>query len=84
MFKYINRLIHSLLAIPKRAAEMAKNDRDKFNLSSVNLVTLKIGDLMRCRCSTTEKDFIKILSAIEEISIKSSNIFKIIRIKNRL
>lgn len=53
MFKYINQLIHSLLSIPKKAAEKTKNDRDKFNLSCANLVTLKIGDLMRCRCATT-------------------------------
>lgn len=84
MFKYINKLIHSLLAIPKLAAEMVKSDRDKFNLSSVNLITLKVGDLMRCRCSTTEKEFIKILAAIEETSMKYPNVLKIIRIKNRL
>jgi hypothetical protein len=63
---------------------MAKNDRDKFNISSANLITLKIGDLMRCRCSTTEREFLKILAAIEETNIKSSNVIKIIRIKNRL
>lgn len=55
MFKYINRLIHSLLTIPRLAAEKAKSDRDKYNVSCVNLITLKIGDLMRCKCSTTEK-----------------------------
>jgi hypothetical protein len=53
MFKYINKLIHALLTVPRLAMGMVKSDRDKYNLSSINLVTLKVGDLMRCRCSTT-------------------------------
>ena len=54
-FKYLNKLIHSLLTISKTAAESARSDREEAVLDSVNLVSFKIGDMMRCKCSCSEQ-----------------------------
>lgn len=55
MFKYINKLIHSLLRIPRVAAAEVNNETERNLLSTVNLVTLKIGDLMRSKYSCSEQ-----------------------------
>ena len=60
-FKYLNRLIHSLLTIPLEAGERICEDhkiyhnddiigeRKKKALNEINLISLKIGDLIRAR-----------------------------------
>ena len=84
IFKYLNKLIHALLTIPRVAAEAASSDREKTFIGSVNLVTFKIGDMMRCKCSCSEHEFIKILKAIDAVHNRWPDTMKIARIKNRL
>ena len=84
IFKYLNKLIHSLLTIPKVAAEQAENDWERAVLTSVDLVTFKIGDMLRCKCACSEEEFIKILGVFDSLHVHSPDILKIIRIKNRM
>lgn len=84
VFKYVNRLIHSLMNIPIIAAEEAESDREKALLLSVDLVTFKIGDMMRCKCACSEHEFIKILMVLESLHSNAPDVLKLVRIKNRL
>lgn len=84
LFKYINRLIHSLLTIPMMAAEYAASNREKTILRSVSLVTFKIGDMLRCKCACSEQEFLKVLATIESLHNNSPQVLKIVRVKNRL
>lgn len=84
IFKYINHLIHSLLSIPLKAAEEVDSDREKAVLRSLDLVTFKIGDMMRCKCACSEQEFIKIMTVIDSLHLHSPDVLKIVRIKNRL
>ena len=84
IFKYLNKLIHSLLNISKLAAEQAENDWERVVIESVDLITFKIGDMMRCKCACSEEDFIKILRVFDSLHIHSPDILKIVRIKNRM
>jgi hypothetical protein len=84
IFKYINKLIHVLLKIPKVAAQSAGSDREKAVLESVDLVTFKIGDMMRCKCACSEQEFINILKSFDAITLLRPDILKVVRVKNRL
>ena len=84
IFKYLNKLIHLLLSVPFKAANEVYAERDKIVLQSVNLVTFKIGDLLRAKCSCPEPDFIKLLKCLENMHVKSPDVLRIVRVKNRL
>ena len=84
MFKYLNLVIHSLLTIPRTAAQLAATSLDKKMLESINLVTFKVGDMMRCKCSCLEQEFVKILKSVESIHHLWPDVMKISRVKNRL
>ncbi len=49
-------------------------------------MTFKIGDLLRCRFSVSEKKFINVVNALKHLNSQESEIypFQIVRIKNRL
>ena len=64
IFKHINKLIHCLLTITKEASSNRKNKTEQTFLESINLVTLKIGDLMRCKYSCSEFEFMKIIDVL--------------------
>lgn len=51
---------------------------------NVNLITFKIGDLMRCKCSSHEDEILRIFNLIKKISENECNLIKIVRIKDRL
>ena len=72
------------MTIPITASELAESDWEKAVLRSVDLVTFKIGDMMRSKCSCSEQDFIKILNAIDCLHTHAPDIMKIVRVKNRL
>lgn len=84
MFKYVNRLIHALKRVPRIAAAEITNEAEKSLLSSVDLVTLKIGDLLRSKYCCSEQEFVRVLGVLEEVDCKNPNIMRIVRIKNRL
>jgi hypothetical protein len=52
--------------------------------SPPNLLSFKIGDLMRCKCSSKEKEILRIYEEITRISKDHPEKLKIVRIKNRL
>jgi len=39
------------MTVPKKAAQDIISQHDKSMVESVNLVSFKVGDLMRCKCS---------------------------------
>lgn len=84
MFKYVNRLIHALRLVPRMAATGITNEAERNLLSSVDLVTLKIGDLLRSKYCCSEQEFVRVLGVLEEVDCKHPNILRIVRIKNRL
>lgn len=52
--------------------------------SPPNLLSFKIGDLLRCRISSQEKEIIKLYDELHQISDTNPEKLKIIRVKNRL
>jgi len=50
----------------------------------VNLITFKVSDLMRCKCSSRESEILRILSIIKKLGEEKQDLFKIVRIKDRL
>jgi hypothetical protein len=84
MFKYVNRLIHALRLVPRIAAAEIDNEAERNLLSSVDLVTLKIGDLLRSKYCCSEQEFVRVLGVLEEVDCKHPSILRIVRIKNRL
>ena len=46
--------------------------------------TFKIGDLIRCKCKSKEKEIIYIYKQLKKISDSNPQFLKIIRVKNRL
>ena len=84
MLKYLNKLIHSLLTIPREAALSFTSLKDKTLVESVDLVTFSIGDMLRSKCSCTEQEFIRILRIFDELHGSHPDVIKLVRIKNRL
>ncbi len=52
--------------------------------SPPNLMTFRIGDLLRCKIASKEKEIVRIFKEIKNVSEKNPNRMKIVRIKNRL
>jgi hypothetical protein len=50
---YLNKLIHGLLKAAKELFEQYNDPENKWT-SPLNLLSFKIGDLMRCKCSSKE------------------------------
>ncbi len=51
---YLNRIIHGLLTVSKKLYETKLSTTKKWT-SPPDLITFKIGDLMRCKCSSKER-----------------------------
>ena len=56
--KYLNMLIHGLLSAMKDFG------RFKCNNEIPQLVTFKVGDLLRCKCSSKESEIISLYNEI--------------------
>lgn len=80
---YLNRLIHGLLKVSKRVYDKELIGRARWT-SPPNLISFKIGDLMRCKIGSQEKEILKLFKHLADVSEKNPQVFKIIRIKNRL
>jgi hypothetical protein len=51
---YLNRIIHGLLSASKALFETKLSSKARWT-SAPDLITFKIGDLMRCKCSSKER-----------------------------
>lgn len=80
---YLNRLIHGLLTVSKELYENRLSTKARWT-SAPDLITFSIGDLMRCKCSSKEREILMIYKELETLSETNSDIIKIIRVKNRL
>ena len=83
---YLNRLIHSLLIMTSdEPGHTEKKEHQKqHKKSDINLITFKTGDLMRCKCSSHENEIIRIFDMLKRLSESDEEVFKIVRIKDRL
>ena len=61
---------------------MAVSHEDLSNIPT--LVTFKIGDLLRCKCSSKELEAMSLFSELERISHFHPETLRIVRVKNRL
>lgn len=80
-----------MLKVPREIPEDSLgNDMDVFQsqarkeLDSVNLVTFKLFDLLRCKIHSNEEEIIWIVNYLIHQSKYNRNKFKIVRIKDRL
>ena len=80
---YLNRIIHGLLTVAKELYEAKLSTKARWS-SPPDLLSFKIGDLMRCKCSSKEKEILRIFQELESISNSNPKLLKIIRVKNRL
>lgn len=80
---YLNRIIHGLLKVSKELYDTKLSTKARWS-SPPDLLSFKIGDLMRCKCSSKEREILKIFQYLEECSEKNPKHMKIIRVKNRL
>lgn len=53
-------------------------------LRQVDLVSFKVGDLVRGRFACSESEFLRIYKNIIEVSEQRPEVLKIVRIKNRI
>ena len=88
LVSYLNKIIQALLAIPEDYDDEEEEGRGKHQNKAksrfVNLITFKITDLLRCKCSSRENEILRIFNAIKRISESDLDLIKIIRIKDRL
>ena len=56
---YLNRLIHGLLTVSKQLYEEKLSTKARWS-SPPDLLTFKVGDLMRCKCSSKEREILHI------------------------
>ena len=81
---FLNRLIHGLLKISKRMYDENQLSQYSNWPTPVNLLTFKVGDLMRCKCSSHEKQILMIYKELQRLSHEEPEKLRIVRIKNRL
>ena len=56
VMKYLNRLIHGLLSVTR-------------SKTHPQLVSFRVGDLLRCRCTSKENEIIALYNEIERINL---------------
>ena len=62
-----------------------KNKKTNFYYEAVpQLVTFRLGDLMRCKCSSKESEIGALYQEIMRVSDTNPDLWKVLRIKNRL
>ena len=81
---YLNRLIHGLLTVSKTFYDKQIDESWDDWQTPPNLMTFKIGDLIRCKMSSKEKEIVKVFRELKLVSAKNPEKLKIVRIKNRL
>lgn len=80
---YLNRLMHGLLTVSKTLFETKLSSKARWT-SPPDLITFKVGDLMRCKCSSKEREILKIFQEMQSLSDRQPKLMKIVRVKNRL
>ena len=77
--KYLNRLIHGLL----RATAFFRKRYSNLEID-LSILSLQVSDLFRCKCTSGEKEIIRIYNQIlRQCQNKESN-FSLVRVVNRL
>ena len=81
---YLNRLIHGLTKVSKEFYEQGRLAEFTYWPSPPNLVSFRVGDILRCKFKSKEREVLRIYNELHEISRDRPEKLKIVRIKNRL
>jgi hypothetical protein len=95
LFKLLCKLVDALKRVPRSAAEIyleryqneLPEDELRANyevLRQVDLISFKVGDLIRGKYAGSEAEFLRIYKNLIEVSEQRPEVLKIVRIKNRL
>jgi hypothetical protein len=83
-------VIYYLALVPKKTDQTKLDIKDedvlaqaRKHLDIVNLVSLKIFDLLRCKCHSNEEEIIWVVDALKKLE-KEDKKFEIVRVKDRL
>ena len=84
--KQIHLLLKSVEELKRQSiTENVMVESPFFENLDINLITFKIGDLMRCKCTSNEDEIARILEVLKTLSETwGKKLIKIIRVKNRL
>ena len=85
MQEYLSGLIHLLIEAGK--FEEKKDQMSKGEAEFINLISFRIGDLMRARMHVNEAACIRVLHSLyllDEHESKEAPFFKLVRVKNKL
>jgi hypothetical protein len=84
IISYLNKLIHTLSFIGRELHREYDLEHTQNWKTPPNLLTLRQGDLMRCKCSSREAEILMLYQSLQTMSRQAPNKIKIIRVKNRL
>ena len=83
IINYLNALIHGLLSAAQKFIGKKKiEEQDKQNIPQ--LVSFRVGDLLRCKCTSKETEIIALYNEIERIHHYYPEVLRIVKIKNKL
>ena len=68
----------------KKAEKEMKKIQDSHRASIPVLISFKIGDLLRSKCSSKENEIISLYNELLKINHYDPNLLKIVKVKNRL
>ena len=80
---YLNRLIHGLLEVARKFEELPVSRNLNMPASSFKIVTFQVMDLIRCKCSSQEKEILRIYNEIMRMC-EVSETMELVRVVNRL
>ena len=80
---YLNRLIHGLLSVLKEFREDSEAHQLELPFSE-DIITFQVMDLIRCKCSSKEKEIIRLYNEIVKYCDEDSGNMRLVRVVNRL
>ena len=80
---YLNRLIHGLMSVSDTLYKAKMKGMPSWP-SAPNLLSFKVGDLLRCRISSRQNQIVRLYHELHRISEAIPDKLKVIRVKNRL
>jgi hypothetical protein len=84
LIAYLNRLLHGLMSVARRFYEKGQLAGLSNWPAPPNLLSFTLGDLMRCKVSSKEKEILRIYEQMRQLSLRYPEKLKIVRVKNRL
>lgn len=80
---YLNRLIHGLLAVWRRFQKLPGVELLELAASGAGIVSFQVMDLVRCKCTSREKEILRIYNELLRMCEVKTNM-SLVRVVNRL